>query len=102
MEEQGTRKKRKYRRRTDEERIAELQSKIAAIQKKQELKERKDSPVIKEIPRIQRRLNKFAQMALDHGREDLANSTRAFVAGLDRVLTGETATRRRERRPKGE
>ena len=77
--------KRSYRRRSDDERIADLESKIDDLKKKIAMRERKDSPVLKEIPKIQRRLQSFAQMAIDHGREDLSNMTMAFVAGLDRV-----------------
>jgi hypothetical protein len=78
--------KRKYTRRSADERIAELQSKIDELQKKVEAKARPDLPVIKDIPRVQLRLRKFAQLAVNYGRDDLANSTLAFVAGLDRTL----------------
>ena len=77
--------KRSYRRRTEEERIADLQEKLEELQKKVESKTRKDLEVLKEIPKVQRRLKKFAQMAMIHGRHDLANSTMAFIAGLDRA-----------------
>jgi len=77
--------KRTYRRRTEEERIADLQSKLEELQKKVESKTRKDLEVLREIPKVQRRLKKFAQLAMVHGRHDLANSTMAFSAGLDRA-----------------
>ena len=83
--------RRKYRRRSDNERIGELQSRIEELQAKITARKRKDSPVLKEIPKIQRRLQKFAQMALDHGRADLANTTTAFVAGLDRIYHADAA-----------
>ena len=75
------RHKRQYNRRTDEQRIAELESKIAMIKDRVESKKRRDSPVLKEVPKLQRSLRKFAQLAQDHGREDIANSATAFVAG---------------------
>ena len=81
------RKKRKYTRRTDEERIAELESRIHQIKERLEAKKRRDSPVLKEIPKVQRTLRKFAQLAVDHGREDLSNSTMAFSAGLERAAS---------------
>ena len=81
-----TMSKRKYRRRSEDERIAELESKIAELQKKVESKQRPDLPVLKEIPKLQRRLKEFAQLAMNHGRADLANSTMAFTMGLDRHL----------------
>ena len=78
--------KRKYNRRTDEERIAELESKIAMIKNRVEAKKRRDSPVVKEVPKIQRSLRKFAQLAQEHGREDISNSATAFAAGLERLI----------------
>lgn len=77
--------KRRYKRRSDEERIQELQSRIESLQAKIEARKRKDSPVLKEIPKVQKRLQKFSQMALDYGRHDIANTTTAFIAGLDRI-----------------
>ena len=93
------RKKRKYTRRTDEERIAELESRIHEIKERLEAKKRRDSPVLREVPKVQRVLRKFAQLALDHGREDLSNSTTAFDAGLERAAdaTVEDSPRRRSR-----
>jgi hypothetical protein len=78
--------KRPYTRRSEEERIAELNSRIEKIKQRLEMKQRKDSPVLREMAKLQRMLRKFAQTALDHGRSDLANSTQAFAAGLDRSL----------------
>lgn len=78
--------KRNYKRRSADERIADLQSQIDMLQKKVEARARPDLPVVKDIPRVQQRLRKFAQLAVNYGREDLANSTLAFVAGLDRTL----------------
>ena len=80
--------KRQYNRRTDEERIADLQSRIDDIQTKLERKKRPDQPVLTDIPNVQRRLRKFAQLAVNYGRDDLANSTMAFIAGLDRMDEG--------------
>lgn len=87
--------KRTYNRRTDEDRIAELQSKIQSLQGKLESKQRQDLPVLREIPKVQRRLRKFAQTAMNHGRHDLANSTLAFLAGLERNLNEDEPARRR-------
>lgn len=78
--------KRTYHRRTDEEQIADLQAKIDQLQKQVESKARPDLPVLNEIPKIQTRMRKFAQLAVNYGRNDLANSTLAFIAGLDRTL----------------
>lgn len=78
--------KRTYTRRSEDERIAELNAKIEKIKQRLEQKQQKDSPVMREMAKVQRVLRKFAQTALDHGRADLANSTQAFAAGLDRSL----------------
>ncbi|MCB9903438.1 MAG: hypothetical protein H6831_03435 [Planctomycetes bacterium] len=77
--------KRKYTRRTEQERISELEDKIRVIRDRMESKKRKDSAVLKELPKVKRALNKFAQLAVDHNRHDLANSCVAFLAGLDRA-----------------
>lgn len=87
--------KRSYRRRTDEERIADLEAKIQDIRTRQKQKERRTSPVLQEIPKVQRRLRKFAQMAMDHQRPDIANSTTAFVTALERFLDAREDTRAR-------
>ena len=78
--------KRKYHRRSEAERIAELEQRITDIKKKLEAKERQDSPVLKQIPRLQTHLRKFAQLSMECGRPDVSNTTIAFVAGLDRIL----------------
>jgi hypothetical protein len=44
---------------------------------------------------VQRRLRKFVQLALDHGRQDLATSAMAFAAGLERALEDVDLPRRR-------
>ena len=90
--------KRSYNRRSEDQRIADLESKIQKIKERQEMKQRKDSPVLREMMRVQRMLRKFAQTAQDHGRADLAMSTQAFVAGLDRLAsTSDEPVRRRGR-----
>ena len=96
----STKMKRGYNRRSEDERIADLQEKIQKIKSRLESKQRKDSPVLREMSRVQRILRKFAQTALDHGRSDLALSTQAFVAGLDRTANApEAPVRRRNRQP---
>ena len=81
-------------RRSDEEQIAELQAKIDNLQKQVESNSRPDLPVLKEIPKMQSRMRKFAQLAVNYGRADLANSSMAFIAGLDRVLNDSGLPRR--------
>lgn len=81
--------KREYKRRSDKERIEELQAKIESLEKRVSERKHKDSPVHREAKKIQRALRRFAQVAIDNGRADLANSTQAFAAGLQRSLTTE-------------
>ncbi len=90
--------KRNYNRRSEDQRIADLEAKIHKIKARMEMKQRKDSPVLREVTRVQRVLRKFAQTAQDHGRADLALSSQAFVAGLDRLASApDTPGRRRGR-----
>ena len=92
--------KRAYHRRSEDQRIADLEAKIQKIKARVELKQRKDSPVLREVMRVQRVLRRFAQVAQDHGRSDLAMSTQAFSAGLDRLVsTPDEPVRRRGRAP---
>jgi len=78
--------KRQYTRRTDEERIADLEEKISSIKGRIEERERRDSPVVKKWDRVQKTLAVFAQLAMDHDRADVANSVTAFVAGTSRQV----------------
>ena len=81
--------KRKYHRRSDEERIADLEKRIAELKAKQALRDKKEDPVLREIPKLQRQLRKFAQLAMDHQRPDISNSIWAFSTALDRILRSE-------------
>ncbi len=84
---------RSYSRRTDQERIAELQARISEIQAREDAKKRKEDPLMKEVPKLLRRLHKFAQLAAHNDRLDVANSATAWAASLDRM------TRNSELRP---
>ena len=90
--------KRSYNRRSDEERIAALQAKISNLQHKLESKQRTDLPLVRETPKLQKRLREFAQLANQNGRADIANSTVAFVAGLERMIQAQPVEPRRSRR----
>jgi molecular chaperone GrpE (heat shock protein) len=89
--------RRSYSRRSDDERIAELQSKIEELKQKMETRQRPDMVVLREIPKIQKKLRRFAQVAADNGRDDIANSTVAFIAGLDRMIQNVEMQKRRSR-----
>jgi hypothetical protein len=89
--------KRQYNRRSDDERIAELQSKIEELKRKVDTKQRPDLVVVREIPKLQKRLRDFAQLSADNGREDIANTVVAFIAGLDRMSAPPENVKRRSR-----
>jgi hypothetical protein len=90
--------KRTYNRRSDDERIADLQARISELQEKLETKQRPDLVVVREVPKLQKRLREFAQLANQNGRPDIANSTIAFLAGLERMASAPAETPRRARR----
>ncbi len=77
--------KRSYNRRSEEQLIADLEAKMLELRRRVEAKSRQDQALVKELPKLQRRLRDFAQLAADHAREDIANSTLAFMAGLERM-----------------
>ena len=94
-----SRTKRPHERRSDEERIAELQQRIVDLQAKAQAKQEKvvppDHAVLKSIPKLARHLRKFADLAMSNGRQDIATSTWAFMAGLERNLGQDEPARRR-------
>lgn len=82
-------RRRRYSRRSDDERIQELEQRIEELKAKQAAREKRDDPVVREIPKVQKRLRRFAQLAMDHNRPDIANTTTAFAAALERILRSE-------------
>jgi len=90
--------KRTYHRRSDNELIAEMETKIQELRKKIESRARPDQDVLNELPKLHKRLRAFAQLAMQHGRSDIANSTMAFMAGLDRMKDDEPDNNPRARR----
>ena len=76
--------KRSYHRRSDDERIADLQSKIAQLEVRIETDKRPDGEVLSQFPKVKRNLGKFAQLCVDNGRQDLSNSTLAFLNVLEK------------------
>jgi molecular chaperone GrpE (heat shock protein) len=93
--------KRAYNRRSDDQRIADLEAQIELIRTRTEEKQRPDAAVLKEVPRVSQRLRKFADKCHQFGRADLANSVVAFVAGLERAAESDP-TERRGRKSKDE
>lgn len=92
IESQDSAAKRSYRRRSDDERLAELQKKLEhAQQRLKEREERKEAekhvpnPATLKIPAIIKKLREFAAYSHINGRLDYYNSTIAFVAMMDRL-----------------
>lgn len=81
--------RRNYARRSDEQRIKDLEAKIAEIREREEEKQRKENPLLKEVPKLQAKLRGFAKLATKNGRLDIANSVTAWVSSLDRMTRDE-------------
>lgn len=76
--------KRSYRRRSDDEKIADLQSKITQLEVRMEAEKRPDGEVLNQFIKVKRNLGKFAQLCVDNDRHDLSNSTLAFLNMLEK------------------
>lgn len=77
--------KRSYNRRTPEQIVADLQAEIERQKEKIEARNKASDPVLSEIPKLQKRLRKFAQLALDAKHTQIGNATTAFVSSLERM-----------------
>jgi phage shock protein A len=88
--------RRSYNRRSAEERVADLERKIAELKAKQVAREKKDDPVLRESQKLLQRLKNFVQLALDNNRPDIANSTLGFKAMLERTIQAELGADREE------
>jgi hypothetical protein len=80
---------RSYQRRSAEQRVADLEKKIAALKSRQLAREKKDDPLLREIKKLQKNLKRFIQLAHDHKRPDVANGAMGFKAMLERILSAE-------------
>jgi hypothetical protein len=78
--------KRTYQRRSEDDRIKDLEQKVADLRARMERKQRKDGPVLKEFKKVQKLLQKFAGTAHQHARADIGNMVDAFSAGLERQI----------------
>lgn len=93
---EATQGKRTYRRRTDAERIADLELQIERErerlekQKAAERAKREINPAVKKIPQLAKHLQKFSQLAVDNDRLDLSNMVTMFLVGLQRIHSEET------------
>lgn len=83
--------KRTYTRRTDEERIQELESKLEEARAKLEEQRRRDSPILRELTKVQRALRTFSEVCRENRRLDLSNSAQAFSVQIARECEPESA-----------
>jgi molecular chaperone GrpE (heat shock protein) len=81
-----TTKKRAYRRRSEDEQIAELEAKIREIEERKKRREVKESPLAKDFSRFKKHLTKFSQSCVDHGRNDVANSVLGLMNTIERQI----------------
>ena len=81
--------RRSYTRRSPDQRVADLEKKIAELKAKQAARDKKDDPVLREIQKLLKRLRAFIQFAHDNKRPDVANSAMGFKSMLERILTDE-------------
>lgn len=81
--------RRTYKRRSADQRVAELDQRIAELKAKQSAREKRDDPILREIQKLHQRLKRFIQMALDLNRPDVANSALGFKSSLQRILIAE-------------
>lgn len=89
--------KRQYNRRSDEERIADIQRQIEELRERAERKAREDDQLLKGYSKLQGALRNFIQLAHDRGRGDIGNMVEAFAAGLQRQVTMPIEEPRRRR-----
>lgn len=80
---------RSYQRRSADQRVADLEKKIAALKSRQIARAKKDDPLLREIRKLQKSLRRFIQLAHDHKRPDVANGAMGFKAMLERILSAE-------------
>jgi len=86
-------------RRSYEDRIAELEAEIArqknklVVKKEKAAKKRELSESVKGIPKIAKKLQEFAALAHADKRMDIFNSVSLFLAGLQRMYDQEVAAR---------
>lgn len=78
--------KRSYTRRTPEERLRELEARLAEAKAKLEAEKERESPLHQEWQKAFKVLRKFIQTASNEGRADIALSVQAFTAGIERSI----------------
>ena len=66
-------------RRTEDQQIADLESKIRAVEERMKRKEIRASPIHKEFARFKKQAARFVQACADEDRNDIANSILSLI-----------------------
>lgn len=78
--------KRPYTRRNPEDRLRDLEAKLADAKARLEAEKERESPLYRDWQKASKILRKFIQTASDSGRSDIAISAQAFSAGIERSM----------------
>lgn len=73
-------------RRTEDQQIADLQTKIREVEERMKRKEIQSSPLHKEFARFKKHAARFAQSCTDEDRTDIANSVLGVLAVTERQV----------------
>ena len=73
-------------RRTEDQQIADLQTKIREVEERMKRKEIESSPLHKEFARFKKHAARFAQACTDEDRTDIANSVLGVLAVTERQV----------------
>lgn len=80
---------RSYNRRSPDQRLSDLETRIAELKAKQAEREKRGDPILREIQKLQKQLKQFIQVAHNNQRPDVANSAMGFKSMLERILSAE-------------
>lgn len=78
--------KRSYNRRTDDQIISDYETQIEALKARKAAKDHTSDPIVKEFTKFKRKVVAFAQTCMDNDRQDLSNSTMAYISMLERQV----------------
>jgi Skp family chaperone for outer membrane proteins len=91
----------KRHRRTEEEMLRDLETKLAQLREKAEARKQREGPMVKATKKLVKSVRKYAEQAQSEGRTDLALSAQAFAAGLERAAA-QPPVKERSRRERGD
>ena len=74
-------------RRSEDQQIADLESKIREVEERMKRKELRSSPIHKEFARFKKHAARFVQACADEGRPDITNSVLGVLAVTERQVS---------------